>query len=88
MKYTVIKIAVGVLFVAGYVALFCTPLGQPLERFDHLSSLYIVIAYIANVGVSLLLNRLADQRGEPPAVSVHLTANPRGICRGDFDNVQ
>ena len=30
MKYTVIKIAVGVLFVAGYVALFCTPLGQPL----------------------------------------------------------
>ena len=37
MKYTVIKIAVGVLFVAGYVALFCTPLGQPLERFDHLS---------------------------------------------------
>ena len=65
MKYTVIKIAVGVLFVAGYVALFCTPLGQPLERFDHLSSLYVVIAYIANVGVSLLLNRLADQRGEP-----------------------
>ena len=40
MKYTVIKVAVGVLFVAGYVALFCTPLGQPLERFDHLSSLY------------------------------------------------
>ena len=32
MKYTVIKVAVGVLFVAGYVALFCTPLGQPLER--------------------------------------------------------
>lgn len=65
MKYTVIKIAVGVLFVAGYVALFCTPLGQPLERFDHLSSLYVVIACIVNVGVSLLLNRLADQRGEP-----------------------
>lgn len=88
MKYTVIKIAVGVLFVAGYVALFCTPLGQPLERFDHLSSLYVLVACIVSVGVSLLLNRIARKRGEPPAVSVHLTANPRGICRGDFDNVQ
>ena len=38
MKYTVIKIAVGLLFVAGYVVLFCTPIGQPLERFDHLFS--------------------------------------------------
>lgn len=65
MKYTVIKIAVGLLFVAVYVALFCTPLGQPMEQFDHLSSLYVVIACIANVGVSLLLNRAADQRGDP-----------------------
>lgn len=64
MKYTVIKIAVGVLFVAGYVALFCTPLGQPLERFDHLSSLYVLVACIVS-GVSLLLNRIARKRGEP-----------------------
>ena len=65
MKYTVIKIAVGVLFVAGYVALFCTPLGQPLEWFDHLSSLYVLVACIVSVGVSLLLNRIARKRGEP-----------------------
>lgn len=65
MKYTVIKIAVGVLFVAGYVALFCTPLGQPLERFDHLPSLYVLVACIVSVGVSLLLNRIARKRGEP-----------------------
>lgn len=65
MKYTVIKVAVGVLFVAGYVALFCTPLGQPLERFDHLSSLYVLVACIVSVGVSLLLNRIARKHGEP-----------------------
>lgn len=64
MKYAMIRTAVGLLLIAGYVVLFLTPVAEPLERYAPLSSLYVMLAGVVSIGVSLLLNRHARRRGE------------------------